>query len=99
MERGIDLMLSPIDQVQASESGKQPSALMDERFYNLEAALSELRSRLEFEVEERRHLSVLLAEAQANSQRHAAPTPWILYVIGLSTLTAATLSVLHLVKA
>mgnify|MGYP006269355361 CR=1 FL=1 len=92
-------MLSPIDQTQASESNKQQLALIDERIQNLQATLSELRTRLEFEIEERRHLSIQLAQAQANSQRHTAPTPWVLYVIGLSTLTAAAVSILHLVKA
>ena len=86
-------MLNPVDQTQPTESSEQ-SALLKARLHSLEATVSDLSTRLEIEGEERRRLGILLAKSQVN-----AHTPWILYVIALSTLTAAAISIYHLLKA
>jgi hypothetical protein len=69
------------------------SALESERDY--------LRQALQTESEERRQITRLLTQPQPSADLSAPRqrTPWILYVIGLSTVTAAGVAVWHLVRS
>jgi hypothetical protein len=69
------------------------SALESERDY--------LRQAFQTETEERRQITRLLTQAQpsADSSPQRQRTPWILYVIALSTVTAAGVAVWYLVRS
>jgi hypothetical protein len=69
------------------------SALESERDY--------LRQALQTESEERRQITRLLTQPQPSADLSAPRprTPWILYVIALSTVTAAGVGVWHLVRS
>jgi cytochrome c-type biogenesis protein CcmH/NrfG len=69
------------------------SALESERDY--------LRQSLQTESEERRQITRLLTQAQPSAElsEPSPRTPWILYVIALSTVTAAGVGVWHLVRS
>ena len=83
------------------------SAIVSERIRALEDTLDQvkserddLRRRLDSETEERRRLTLMLTD-QRPSTEVSAPvqrTPWILYVIGTSTLIAAIVAVLHMLN-
>lgn len=72
----------------------------ESRISTLESERDYLRQALQTEAEERRQLTRLLTQPQpsAESSPQGQRTPWILYVIGLSTLTAAAVAVWHVMN-
>lgn len=72
----------------------------ESRIAALESERDYLRQALQTESEERRQLVRLVTAPQPNAESSAIRqrTPWILYVIGISTLTAAAVAVWHLLR-
>lgn len=72
----------------------------ESRIASLESERDFLRQALQTESEERRQLVRLVTAPQPNAESSAIRqrTPWILYVIGISTLTAAAVAVWHLLR-
>ena len=71
------------------------------RIADLESERDYMRQAYQAETEERRQITLHLAKLQPNAETSAPVqrTPWILYVIGLSTLVGAVVTVWRLVVA
>jgi hypothetical protein len=71
----------------------------ESRISTLESERDYLRQALQTESEERRQLTRLLTQPQPSAElpQQGQRTPWILYVIGLSTLIAAGVAVWHVI--
>ena len=71
------------------------------RIADLESERDYMRQAYQAEAEERRQITLHLAKSQPNAETSPLPprTPWILYVIGLSTLVGAVVTVWRLVVA
>lgn len=73
----------------------------ESRISALESERDYLRQALQTESEERRQITRLLTQAQPSAESSASRqrTPWILYVIAFSTVTAAGVAVWHLARS
>lgn len=71
------------------------------RIADLEAERDYMRQVFQAETEERRQITLHLAQSQpsADSSAPVQRTPWILYVIALATVTAAMIAIWHLLKS